>query len=73
LAAAQNKIPVLEFTPLQMKMTICGYGRAEKKQIQQMISKHVDLKSFDLKENYRKKDDSFDALGVAICAALKAY
>ena len=71
LAAAQKKIPVCEFTPLQMKMAITGYGRAEKKQIQEMIKKTVDISNFDLKKNNRKKDDAFDALGVAICAAFK--
>jgi len=73
LATAQKKIPVCEFTPLQMKMAIAGYGRAEKKQVQAMIKKTVDLNGFDLKKNNRKKDDAFDALGVAICAALKNY
>ena len=38
-----------------------------------MIKKTLDLSRFDLKENYRKKDDAFDALGIAICAAMKAY
>lgn len=71
LAAAQKKIPVCEFTPLQMKMVITGYGRAEKKQVQKMIEKTVDISNFDLKKNNRKKDDAFDAVGVAICAALK--
>lgn len=70
LAAAQKKLPVLEFTPLQMKMAIAGYGRAEKKQVIEMIKKTVDISCFDLKKNNRKKDDAFDALGVAICAAL---
>lgn len=73
LAAAQKKIPVCEFTPLQMKMAIAGYGRAEKKQVQEMIKKTVCLDNFDLKKNYRKKDDAFDALGVAICASFKSY
>lgn len=73
LAAAEAKTPVCEFTPLQMKMAIAGYGRAEKKQIQKMIKKIVTLDSFDLKRNNRKKDDAFDALGLAICASLKAY
>jgi crossover junction endodeoxyribonuclease RuvC len=73
LAAAQKKIPVFEFTPLQMKMAIAGYGRAEKKQVQDMIKKTVDISGFDLKKNNRKKDDAFDALGMAICAALKNY
>jgi len=73
LAAAQKKIPVCEFTPLQMKMAITGYGRAEKKQVQEMIKKTVDLDGFDLKKNNRKKDDAFDALGCAICAASKRF
>ena len=73
LAAAQKKIPVFEFTPLQMKMAIAGYGRAEKKQVIEMIKKTIDISSFDLKKNNRKKDDAFDAIGMAICASLKAY
>jgi crossover junction endodeoxyribonuclease RuvC len=73
LAAEQKKIPVIEFTPLQMKMAIVGYGRAEKKQVQEMIKKTVDLEKFDFKKNNRKKDDAFDAIGMAICASLKNY
>jgi len=73
LAAAEKRIPILEFTPLQMKMAICGYGRAEKKQIIEMIKKAVDIKNFDLKKNNRKKDDAFDAIGVALCAAYKQF
>ncbi len=73
LAAEEKKLPVCEFTPLQMKMAIAGYGRAEKKQIQQMIKKTIDIDNFDLTKNNRKKDDAFDALGVAICAAIKSY
>ena len=73
LAAAEKKVSVLEFTPLQMKMAVAGYGRAEKKQVQKMIQEMLDLKDFDLKKNNRKKDDAFDALGMAICASIKAY
>jgi len=73
LAGAEKKVPVMEFTPLQIKMAICGYGRAEKKQMQKMIEETIDLKDFDLKKNFRKKDDAFDAIGVAICAAIKSY
>lgn len=71
LAAAEKKLRTCEFTPLQMKMTIAGYGRAEKKQVQQMIKKTVDINGFDLTKNNRKKDDAFDALGIAICACVK--
>jgi len=70
LAAAQKNIPVYEFTPLQVKMTIVGYGRAEKKQVQEMTKTLLDLSGFDLKKNHRKKDDAADALGIAICASL---
>jgi crossover junction endodeoxyribonuclease RuvC len=73
LAAAEKKLRVCEFTPLQVKMTVAGYGRAEKRQVQKMIEKTIDIDSFDLSKNNRKKDDAFDALGVAICAALKTY
>jgi crossover junction endodeoxyribonuclease RuvC len=73
LAASQKRIPVIEFTPLQIKMTIAGYGRAEKKQIQAMIEKTFDLTKFDMKKNNRKKDDAFDALGVAFCACFKNF
>jgi crossover junction endodeoxyribonuclease RuvC len=73
LAAAEKKLQVFEFTPLQVKMTIAGYGRAEKKQVQKMIKKTINIDGFDLAKNNRKKDDAFDALGVAICASLKMY
>ena len=71
LAAAKNKIPILEFTPLQVKMTVVGYGKAEKKQVQEMTKHLLDLSSFDLTQKDRKKDDASDALGVALCAFLK--
>jgi crossover junction endodeoxyribonuclease RuvC len=64
LTAAKKKIPVLEFTPLQMKMTICGYGKAEKQQIQKMIKYLLNLKDLP------RPDDAADALGMAICGTL---
>lgn len=70
LAAAQKNIPVFEFTPLQVKMTITGYGRAEKKQVQKMTRFLLDIEKFDLKINNRKKDDASDALGIAYCHVL---
>ncbi len=73
LAASQKKIPVCEFTPLQVKMTVVGYGRAEKKQVQEMTRQLLDLSNFDLKKRGRKKDDAADALGIALCAVLKGF
>jgi crossover junction endodeoxyribonuclease RuvC len=72
LTAAKKKMPVYEFTPLQVKMAITGYGKAEKKQMQKMMDFHIDLSSFDLKKNHRKKDDAIDALGVALCCFLNS-
>lgn len=73
LAAAAANIPILEFTPLQVKIGITGYGRAEKKQVQKMLEQMVNLEHFNLKEKMRKKDDAFDAIAVAICAGMKSY
>lgn len=62
LAVAKKKILVYELTPLQMKMAITGYGRADKKQIQRMIKKLLNLKELP-------SDDAADALGLAISCA----
>ena len=63
LTAAKKKIPVYEFTPLQVKMAITGYGKAEKKQVQKMIQVLLDLDKIPKK----LLDDSADALGIALC------
>ncbi len=68
--AAKQNVPVVEFTPLQVKMTVVGYGRAEKSQVQAMTKHLLDLSSFDVKNKDRKKDDAADALGIALCAVL---
>jgi crossover junction endodeoxyribonuclease RuvC len=64
LAASKKGIPVREFTPLQMKMAVTGYGKADKKQIQKMIKIIFKLKELP------KADDAADALGIALCGAL---
>ncbi|HHV42717.1 MAG TPA: crossover junction endodeoxyribonuclease RuvC [Clostridiaceae bacterium] len=63
LAAAQAGIPVYEYTPLQVKMAVTGYGRAEKIQIQEMVKILLKLKKRP------QPDDAADALAVAICHA----
>lgn len=57
------KLEVFEYTPLQVKQAVVGYGRAEKKQIQNMVKMILGLKSIP------KPDDAADALAVAICCA----
>ena len=58
---AHNKISVDEYTPLQIKQALTGYGRAEKKQMQIMVQQVLKLKDIP------KPDDAADALAVAIC------
>ncbi|MCX6760311.1 MAG: crossover junction endodeoxyribonuclease RuvC, partial [Candidatus Nealsonbacteria bacterium] len=65
LTAAKNKIPVIEFTPLQAKMTITGYGWAEKPKVQKRIKFLLKLKETP------KPDDAADALAIAITYILK--
>ena len=62
LICQKNKLPIFEFTPLQVKSFICGYGKAEKKQVQYVVQKTFKLKSPP------KPDDAADALAIAICA-----
>ena len=61
LAAQQRNIPIFEYTPLQVKQSVVGYGRAEKKQIQDMTKRILNL------ESVPKPDDTADALAMAIC------
>ena len=57
------KIPILEFTPLQVKSFICGYGKAEKSQVQYIVQKTFKLKTIP------KPDDAADALAIALATA----
>ncbi|GBF10018.1 crossover junction endodeoxyribonuclease RuvC [Tepidibacillus infernus] len=61
LAAVEANLPIFEYTPLQIKQAIVGYGRAEKKQIQEMVRMYLSLKEVP------KPDDVADALAIAIC------
>jgi crossover junction endodeoxyribonuclease RuvC len=54
-------VEVFEYTPLQVKQAVVGYGRAEKSQIQQMVKAILNLPQIP------KPDDVADALAVAIC------
>ncbi len=61
LAAQQRDIPVFEYTPLQVKQAITGSGRADKKQMQEMIRRLLNLKEVP------KPDDAADGLSIALC------
>ncbi|MBQ7381185.1 MAG: crossover junction endodeoxyribonuclease RuvC [Clostridia bacterium] len=63
LAAAQKGLNIFEYTPLQVKQAVVGYGRAEKKQVISMVTMLLGL------EKPPKPDDTADALALAICHA----
>lgn len=63
LTAAQKGIPISIYTPLQVKIAVTGYGRAEKKQVGQMVKTLLGLESIP------KPDDTADALAIAITHA----
>lgn len=61
LTAIENKLPIFEYTPLQVKQALTGYGRADKNQIQRMVKTILKLKEIPT------PDDAADALAVAFC------
>ncbi|MDU4697610.1 MULTISPECIES: crossover junction endodeoxyribonuclease RuvC [Paenibacillus] len=63
LAAAQKGLPIAEYTPMQVKQAIVGYGKAEKRQVQEMTRMFLKLQAIP------KPDDVADALAVAVCHA----
>lgn len=63
LAGATQKLPVFSYTPLQVKIAVSGYGRADKFQVGQMIKTILHLKTLP------KPDDTVDALAVALTHA----
>ena len=61
MIARKNNIPVYEYTPLQVKQSVTGYGKAEKTQVMSMVKSILSIK------NAIKLDDASDALAVALC------
>ncbi len=65
LTLEHNHIPIYEFTPLQVKSRLTGYGKADKKQVQFMVKREFGLKTTP------KPDDAADALAIALCCGLQ--
>ena len=63
LACREYGVPVYEYTPLQVKQSVVGYGRAEKHQVMEMVKSFLSLPQIP------KPDDTADALAAAICHA----
>ena len=66
LACAERGMPIFEYTPLQVKQAVVGYGRAEKHQVMDMTRMMLKL------EKIPKPDDAADALAIALCHAQAA-
>ncbi|MBU1130902.1 crossover junction endodeoxyribonuclease RuvC [Patescibacteria group bacterium] len=63
MTIAEHRLPIYEYTPLQIKLALTSYGRADKQQVGQMVKVLLNLK------NVPKPDDAADALAVAITCA----
>jgi len=63
LSLEKAKIPIFEYTPLQVKMATTGFGKADKKQMQKMVQILLNLKELP------KPDDAADGLAIAMCCA----
>jgi crossover junction endodeoxyribonuclease RuvC len=61
LTLAQANVPIYEYTPLEVKLAVTGSGRADKRQVQQMVTLLLSL------SNIPKPDDVADALAIALC------
>jgi crossover junction endodeoxyribonuclease RuvC len=66
LLAAEAGLPVSEYSPLSVKMSVTGYGRAEKQQVQMMVQSLLESQSTEY-----QSFDAWDALAVAICHATR--
>lgn len=66
LKLKQENLIIREYTPLQVKQAVTGYGRADKKQVQEMVKSILTLKTIP------KLDDTTDAMAIAICHAHSA-
>ncbi len=64
LAARKARLPIFEYTPMQIKQSLTGYGKADKKQVQEMVRMQLGLKEVP------KPDDCADALAAAITHGL---
>ena len=63
LCAEKHGIPMFEYTPLQVKMAVVGYGRAEKRQVMDMTRRILKM------EKVARPDDAADAIAIALCHA----
>lgn len=63
MALEKYKIPIYEFTPLEVKQNLTGFGRADKKEVEKMVKITLN------RDNLPKLDDTVDSIAMAICCA----
>lgn len=63
LAIAQSQIPLFEYTPMQVKQAVVGYGKAEKRQVMDMTRRLLHM------QQVARPDDAADAIAIALCHA----
>ena len=61
LAAAKKGLPIFEYTPMQVKQAVCGYGKAEKRQVMDMTRRLLKM------QEAARPDDAADAIALALC------
>lgn len=66
LAASQAGVPIFEYKPAQVKQAVCGYGKAEKRQVMDMTRRLLKM------QEVAKPDDAADAIALALCHARTA-
>ncbi|SRR4030042_3943292 len=77
LSASENKIPIFEYTGLQVKLTVADHGRADKGAIQKAVRKHLSVKNLPRPKDQtgkavlRFRDDAYDAVAAALCHIFK--
>lgn len=77
LAAAKNRLPVFEYTGLEVKLAVADHGRADKSSIQTAVRRHLGINRLPKpkdqfgKQVHRFRDDAYDAVAATICHVLK--
>ncbi|MBR2080557.1 MAG: crossover junction endodeoxyribonuclease RuvC [Oscillospiraceae bacterium] len=66
LSAEQHALPIFEYTPMQVKLAVCGYGKATKRQVMDMTRRLLNM------QEVAKPDDAADAIALALCHARSA-
>jgi len=61
----QHSIPIFEYTPMEVKKVLTGFGRADKKEVEQMVKISLDTNTLP------KLDDTVDSIAIAICHTRK--